>query len=421
MDNNLNPSGVPQPGTTPQAGAAQQPPQYLPAQPPTFPPQQYAPPQFIPPQQYAPPQQFIPTQQFMPQPQNVPAPQQQPFAPQPQNIPPEQQPDGRPVYPPIDRRILQQCRHKAEKRWYRRLFVLNILIIVIAIGYFIYSMEDNQKYFDDVYNYFAESISAASNGDENAQTSDSKTEDGSDTAKAGDQTLEEAVGKTPENIEYLVMVIFTIIAIPFVVSYAYAQYRSMSVRITEKTYPEIYAIVEEYAQKLGMKRVPKVYMVQGNGVLNAFSSFIPFRQYIEVYADLLEVAYREYHDMDTIRFIIAHEMAHIYYKHATMHYYYGMMFSQLIPIVGETASRAREYSCDRLAQLLSGSDGMDAMMTFIAGIHLYKQVDKVDYVKHALEVKGFFLFCYNLMCSHPVMTKRVIALADPERKSGKLY
>ena len=129
MDNNLNPSGVPQPGTTPQAGAAQQPPQYLPAQPPTFPPQQYAPPQFIPPQQYAPPQQFISPQQFMPQPQNVPAPQQ-PFAPQPQNIPSEQQPDGRPVYPPIDRRILQQCRHKAEKRWYRRLFVLNRICMV---------------------------------------------------------------------------------------------------------------------------------------------------------------------------------------------------------------------------------------------------------------------------------------------------
>lgn len=365
MDNNFNPQGIPvQPVVTP-PGVTQ--PQY-------------------------PPQQYIPQQNM----QNM------------QNFP--QQP-GRPMYEPIDKRILNQCRHKAEKRWYRRLFVLNLLIIIAVIVYFVYSAEDNQKYYEDAYHYMAESVSVQE--EEDAQASEE--------SKSEDKSLEEAVGETPENIQYFVMVIFTIIAIPFVVSYAYAQYRSMSVQITEKTYPEIYAIVEEYAQKLGMKRVPKVYMVQGNGVLNAFSSFIPFRQYIEIYADLLEVAYREYHDMATIRFIIAHEMGHIYYKHATMHYYYGMMFSQLIPIVGETASRAREYSCDRLAQLLSGSDGLDAMMTFVAGIHLYKQVDKVDYVQHALEVKGFFLFCYNLMCSHPVMTKRVIALADPERKSGKLY
>ncbi len=326
-------------------------------------------------------------------------------------------PDGRPVYQPIDKKILKSCRHKAERRWYRRLFVLNILIIAFAIGYFIYSIDDNRKYVEAVYNYAAETLRSFDDHEEAGQS----PENSSDTDGKEEESAESHVGNTPQNIEYFIMVVFSVIAVPFIVSYAYAQYRSMSVRITEKTYPEIYAIVEEYSQKLGLKRVPKVYMVQGNGVLNAFSAFVPFRQYIEIYGDLLEVAYREYHDMDTIRFIVAHEMAHIYYMHATMHYYYGMMFSQLIPILGPTASRTREYSCDRLAQLLSGSDGLDAMMTLIAGIHLYRQVDKEDYIRHAHEVKGLFLFCYNLVCSHPVMTKRVIALADPERKSGQLY
>ena len=321
-------------------------------------------------------------------------PQQQPashYAPPPQGSP------QRPVWQPIDKRIIRQTRHNAELPWYVFLVILNILLIVGAVLYFIASEEKNQAYYDAV----AQSV---------VQSAEADTAD-----------IEEKINDMPENIEYLIMIIFTAIAIPFVVSYAYAQYRSMSVRITEKTYPEIYAIVEEYAQKLGMKRVPKIYMVQGDGVLNAFSAFIPFRQYIEVYADLLEVAYREYHDMATIRFIIAHEMSHIYYKHATMHYYYNIMFSQLIPILGPTASRAREYSCDRLAQLLSGSDGVDAMMTLVAGKHLYRQVDKVDYVQHALGVKGFFVFCYNLVSSHPVMTKRVVALADPLRRSGSLF
>ena len=408
MDNNLNPQGVTQ---QTQPTSPSQSPQF--AQPQPVPPPQFAPQsQNVPPQQFVPQPQYVPQQQFVPQPQYVP---RQPIIPQPQNIPPQQGPDGKLIYQPFDKRIIKQCRHKAETRWYRRLFVLNILIIVMAIAYFVYSMDENKKYYDGVVDYYSQVIEDIKKGDDETST------DTSDDENKEQKSLEEEIGETPENIEYLVMIIFTAIAIPFIVSYAYAQYRSMSVRITEKNYPEIYAIVEEFAQKLGMKRVPKIYMVQGDGVLNAFSSFIPFRQYIEIYADLLEVAYREYHDMDTIRFIIAHEMAHIHYKHATMHYYYGMMFSQAIPILGSTASRAREYSCDRLAQLLSGSDGIEAMMTLIAGKHLYKQVDKQDYLNHAREVKGFFLFCYNLICSHPVMTKRVIALADPERKSGKLY
>ena len=104
-----------------------------------------------------------------------------------------------------------------------------------------------------------------------------------------------------------------------------------------------------------------------------------------------------------------------------MHYYYSIMLSQVIPILGSTASRTREYSCDRLAQLLSGSDGIDAMMSLTAGIHLYKQVDKQDYIDNAKTVKGLFVFCYNLVCSHPIMSKRVLALVDPRRKSGRLY
>lgn len=414
MDNNLTPHQTGE-NVTQQASVPQQ--QYVPSQPPYIPPQQY-----VPQQQYAPQQSpYIPPQQFvLQQPPYIPP--QQPFTPpvQPTFTPQPAAPQGnQPMYQRIDKRVINQCRHKAERHWYVRLFILNILIIVVAIAYFFYSMDENRKYYDNVVDYYTSVIEEAQAEAEEGGTQSSDSE--SDGEKEDKKTLEEEVGELPENIEYLVMIIFTAIAIPFVVSYAYAQYRSMSVRITEKTYPEIYAIVEEFSQKLGMKRVPKIYMIQGDGVLNAFSSFIPFRQYIEIYADLLEVAYREYHDMDTIRFIIAHEMAHIHYKHATMHYYYGMMFSQLIPIIGPTASRAREYSCDRLAQLLSGSDGVDAMMTLVAGKHLYKQVDKADYVQHALTVKGFFVWCYNLVSSHPVMTKRVIALADPMRGSGKLY
>ncbi len=209
------------------------------------------------------------------------------------------------------------------------------------------------------------------------------------------------------------------VAIFFVVYYMYAQYRTMSLRITEKNFPEVYALIEDYARRLGI-RVPKAYVAQQNGVLNAFSAFLPRRQWICIHSELFEVAYREHKDMDALAFVIAHEMAHIYYKHATLGYNLAILFSKVIPVLGPTASRTREYSCDRLAQRLTGTDGIDAMLVLVMDRHLYKMVDKEDYVKEMREQRGFFVWIFNLLADHPVMSKRVVALAEG-KGSGKLY
>ena len=101
--------------------------------------------------------------------------------------------------------------------------------------------------------------------------------------------------------------------------------------------------------------------------MNAFSAFIIHKQYIEIDSDLFEIAYREYNDLESINFIIAHELAHIKYKHATFSYNIFILFSTLIPIIGTTASRAREYSCDRLLKKLQVTSGIEAMFSLFAG------------------------------------------------------
>ncbi len=299
----------------------------------------------------------------------------------------------------INRKELLRCRHKSERRWYIFMVALNLLIIVGITGLFISELNSNKAYFDELgntaYTYM--------------------NEDESDFSE-----VEKKMDESPDSVVAFLSILGILLLLPLTVSYAYAGYRSMSVRITEKNFPEIYAIVKEFAERLGLKKVPNVYLVQGNGILNAFSAFIPFKQYVELYADLVEVAYREHHDMEALRFIIGHEMAHIYLGHATLHYSYSILFSNIIPILASTASRTREYSCDRIAQRLSGSDGINAMMSLTAGIHLYKNVDQDDYIENAKQVKGFFVWCYNLVSSHPVMSKRVQALAMQEG-SGKLY
>lgn len=304
----------------------------------------------------------------------------------------------------LSKKEIKALRHKSERRWYRFMVVLNLLLIIGIGAAMIHSIRKNQQLYQDI-------KTAAVQYDVDASAEDQQ---------AADKHINELVDSIPVEVQWGVMGILIIIILPLSASYMYAAYRSNSVQITEKTFPEIYDIVVEYSKRLGFKKTPKVYLVQGNGIMNAFSSFIPFKQYVELYADLIEVAYREHHDLDSIRFVIAHEMSHIKLKHAKMYYNYSILFSNMIPIFSQTASRTREYSCDRIAQKLSGTDGIDAMMVLTVGKHMYKDVDKEDYIEHCKEVKGFFVWLNNLFADHPVTTKRVVALANPD-KHGKLY
>lgn len=292
------------------------------------------------------------------------------------------------------------CRHRLEKRWFRRLAVLNVLIVVVVLVMFFSGLDDIKDWTKQVADQFAEEMSP-------------------DYVEDKTQYRYNALEDVPFAVTAVGYGVIIFVAIFFVVYYMYAQYRTMSLRITEKNFPEVYALIEEYAHRLGI-RVPKAYVVQQNGVLNAFSAFLPRRQWICIHSELFEVAYREHKDMDALAFVIAHEMAHIYYGHATLHYNLAILFSKVIPVLGPTASRAREYSCDRLAQRLTGTDGIDSMLVLVIDRHLYKMVDKEDYVKEMREQKGFFVWIYNLLADHPVMSKRIVALAEG-RGSGKLY
>ena len=196
--------------------------------------------------------------------------------------------------------------------------------------------------------------------------------------------------------------------------------RASSVKITLRNFPEIYSLIESYAWRLGMKQVPDAYIVQQSGVLNAFSAYLFKKQYIEINSEIFEVAYREHQDIDALAFIIAHEMSHIYYGHATLHYNVPIWFSMNFPIVGAIASRTREYSCDRLAQHLTYNDGLEAMFLLMVDRHLYKMVDKQDYLDNAVKESGFFMWLLNFFASHPIMPKRVLALARREG-SGDLF
>ncbi|MCR4758686.1 MAG: M48 family metalloprotease [Oscillospiraceae bacterium] len=323
--------------------------------------------------------------------------------------------------PPITKAEAEFCRHSHEKRWFRRLTAINILLIISAIVLMISSFGEYKKtmkrFTEDVTAEMLQSISeqtgTADDDEETDEDTDEKESD-DDAEEEEEKNTKDIYAELYEDLPLGYQMFFYGIAALLIgylgLYWIHADLRSRSIRITERNFPEIYALIHSYAERLGMN-VPEAYIVSESGVLNAFSAFLFRRQYIQINSEVFEVAYREHRDMNALAFIIAHEMAHIYYGHATLSYNLRIWFSQTLPIVGSTASRTREYSCDRLAQRMTNYDGLGAMFMLMVDRHLYKMVDTQDYLEQSVKDRGFFLWLVNLFSTHPIMQKRIRALA----------
>ena len=210
----------------------------------------------------------------------------------------------------------------------------------------------------------------------------------------------------------------------------YADQMSYSIRVSERNFPEIYAKVKEYTWLLHLRKEPEVYVQQMNGQLNAFSAWVPGKTFIQLNAEIVDLAYMEHKDFDPIYFVMAHEMGHIYLHHIQIYYTIWAVLVNFIPLIGTNIllpalSRSREYSADRVAQALTGGVGQeDCMMLLAAGRHAYKYVDTREYLRNITAnhnfIERFARWCTNLIASHPIMPFRVQAILDPSRKSGRL-
>ena len=210
----------------------------------------------------------------------------------------------------------------------------------------------------------------------------------------------------------------------------YSSNMSYGIRVTEKNFPEIYAKVKEFSKLLGFKKEPEVYVEQMNGAINAYASWVPGKYYVHLNAEVIELLYLEHKDLDTISFIMGHEFGHLYYRHMYLPLNFFANMGGVIPFVGQyflgpLLQRAREYSVDRVAQVLTdGKCGAETMMFLSAGRHVYKYVDAEDYMDYVNKDKNFVekfaRFVTNMIASHPINPFRTKAILDPERKSGRL-
>ena len=180
--------------------------------------------------------------------------------------------------------------------------------------------------------------------------------------------------------------------------------RLNSVKITVEQFPDTYKWVRLYAKALGLNKVPDLYVRQLGGEISSFSSNFFFKNYIQISAEIFETK-----DEDTIKFFIAHEMAHIAFNHTKLWYNLCIIISRYIPFLYAAHSRTTVYSCDNVAKKLC-PQGIDGLYMLLVGNKLFNQIDKNNFIKQSLMTRGWFEFYANLTSDQPLPVRRIPAI-----------
>jgi Zn-dependent protease with chaperone function len=181
--------------------------------------------------------------------------------------------------------------------------------------------------------------------------------------------------------------------------------RTNGVRLNPEQFPKVYDKVKELCEKMDMKFVPDVYVLESSGALNAFATRFFGRNMVVLYSAIFELM--EEGAEDELSFVIAHELAHIKRRHISKQLL--VLPAMWIPGVTQAYSRACEYTCDRIAAFYTGNSeaAKNCLTIFGVGKILSKQVNRTSYLNQVNEEKGFVIWLSEVLSTHPPLPKRI--------------
>jgi Zn-dependent protease with chaperone function len=187
---------------------------------------------------------------------------------------------------------------------------------------------------------------------------------------------------------------------------ALGRVRGNAVRVSERQFPLLHRLVADHARKLGITRIPDVYVMESGGFLNAFATRFLGRDFIIINSDVFELALA--HGESAVGFIVGHELGHIWRGH--LRHRWLTTPGRLLPYFGAAYSRACEYTCDRVGAFCQPEGAIAGLLALAAGKRLHAHVDVREFAQQAVSDTGFWIRRAELMSTHPLLPKRVAAL-----------
>ncbi|PID30500.1 hypothetical protein CR983_02495 [Candidatus Saccharibacteria bacterium] len=209
----------------------------------------------------------------------------------------------------------------------------------------------------------------------------------------------------------------------FVMGRHYGQLKANSVQINKHQYPEVQQLFADMARELGFETTPELYLVNGNGSLNAYATCVPgHRDFAAIYSDILERCLKN-RDMHTLKFILGHELGHIKFNHVRW-WYSALTIWMNLPVIkyffGLPLSRARELGCDKISAALTNDTSGRALMMLSVGKYAYLDIDLDAYVREQFDKPSFWSWLSNLTNDHTVLAWRIAAIRK-RHQAGLLF
>ncbi len=193
-----------------------------------------------------------------------------------------------------------------------------------------------------------------------------------------------------------------------------AHLRSESVRVGKQQLPELYDAFHEVCAKLELDRVPRLYVLQAGGLLNAFALRFCGRNFVVIYSSMLEALGPSSPEM---KFLLGHEIGHIRSNHIIKKILLAPGLG--VPLLGPAYRRACESSCDRHGAYVSGDLGgaLRALLLLGGGRGTdTARLDPAAFANQHYDDLGFFVSWHELVSGYPTLsarTSQLLALADP--------
>jgi Zn-dependent protease with chaperone function len=185
--------------------------------------------------------------------------------------------------------------------------------------------------------------------------------------------------------------------------------RGSAVRLSRRQFPDIYAVKDDFARRLELRREPEIYLMSGNGTLNAFAASTFGYDFVVIHSELFSNTYEK--NKDALAFIIGHELGHLRLGHTRLWYQLSTAYVDRVPLLKGFLSRAREFSCDRHGAYLAPR-GEEGLVLLAAGRYVYKEVDVGELLEQAQRFQGFWPVVAQLPQSHPFTVRRLKVLYD---------
>jgi Zn-dependent protease with chaperone function len=205
-------------------------------------------------------------------------------------------------------------------------------------------------------------------------------------------------------VGFIVLFSFTALSL-FLHGLMMAQIRTNGVRLSSRQFPEVYEKVVELCERMEIRKVPDVYVIESGGILNAFATRFFGRNMVVLYSDVFDLINSA--GDDELSFIIAHELAHIKRNHIVKQLL--ILPAMWIPFLGEAYSRACEYTSDRIAvnYISNAEAAMNGLTMLAIGKTLFKRVNRSEYLVQNIRDDGFFVWLAEKMATHPPLPKRI--------------